>query len=88
MIEIWSWALTAVGLTCFILAGRKVWWAWYVGIAGQVLWLAYSITTAQWGFLIGVIAYTAVYIKNAHSWTKEHRVHEDTKEPPSRASLN
>jgi hypothetical protein len=24
----WSWALTLAGLTCFLLAGRKVWWAW------------------------------------------------------------
>ena len=71
MNELWSWLLTAVGLTCFFLAGRKVWWAWHVGIAGQVLWLAYSLTTAQWGFLAGVIAYTAVYTKNAHAWTRE-----------------
>ena len=42
MADYWSWLLTAVGLTCFWLAGRKVWWAWYVGIAGQALWLAYS----------------------------------------------
>lgn len=73
MNEVWSWVLTAVGLTCFFLAGRKVWWAWYVGIAGQALWLTYSLVTAQWGFLAGVVAYTAVYAKNAHSWTAEHR---------------
>ena len=30
MADYWSWLLTAVGLTCFWLAGRKVWWAWYV----------------------------------------------------------
>ena len=72
MNEVWSWALTAVGLTCFFLAGRKVWWAWYVGIAGQALWLAYSLATAQWGFLAGVVAYTVVYVKNAHSWTQEY----------------
>ena len=69
----WSWILTIVGLTCFILAGRKVWWAWYVGIAGQVLWLVYSITTEQWGFLLGVVAYSLVYGVNAHKWTREHR---------------
>ena len=73
MNEIWSWGLTAIGLTCFWLAGRKVWWAWYVGIAGQGLWLAYSLSTAQWGFLVGVAAYSVVYAKNAHAWTAEHR---------------
>lgn len=72
MNEMWSWILTAVGLTCFFLAGRKVWWAWYIGIGGQVLWLIYSLVTLQWGFLAGVIAYTVVYSKNAYSWTREH----------------
>ena len=69
----WSWVLTIVGLTCFWLAGRKVWWAWYVGIAGQFLWLIYSITTQQWGFVVGVAAYSLVYVQNAIKWTKEHR---------------
>ena len=68
----WSWALTVVGLTCFWLAGRKVWWAWFVGIAGQSLWLAYSIVTGQLGFLVGVGAYTAVYVRNQIRWTREH----------------
>lgn len=70
---IWSWVLTAVGLTCFFLAGRKVWWAWYVGIASQVLWLTYSVLTQQWGFLVGVVLYTWVYVGNARRWTREHR---------------
>lgn len=69
----WSWALTAGGLATFVLAGKKVWWAWYVGMAGQFLWLAYSLITAQWGFLVGVVAYSAVYVRNAYLWTKEHR---------------
>jgi len=69
----WSWALTLVGLTCFWLAGRKVWWAWYVGIAGQALWLTYSLMTQQWGFLAGVAAYSWVYVNNAIKWTREHR---------------
>lgn len=68
----WSWVLTLVGLTCFVLAGRKVWWAWYVGLAGQSLWLAYSIGTEQWGFLLGVVAYTSVYSVNQARWTREH----------------
>lgn len=69
----WSWALTAGGLATFILAGKKVWWAWYVGLAGQFLWLAYSLFTEQWGFLVGVVAYSAVYVRNAYLWTKERR---------------
>lgn len=69
----WSWVLTAVGVTGFFLAGRKVWWAWYVNIANQVLWTAYAIVTQQWGFLAAVFIYLAVFIPNAVRWTKEHR---------------
>jgi hypothetical protein len=65
-----------VGLTCFYLAGRKVWWAWFVGLAGQGLWLAYSLITGQVGFLVGVVAYGLVYTKNAVSWTREHNAKE------------
>ena len=69
----WSWALTGAGLVTFWLAGRKVWWAWYMGLAGQAAWFAYAITTHQWGFLAGAFAYSAVYAKNAAAWTAEHR---------------
>lgn len=67
----WSWALTAVGVACFWLAGRKVWWSWYVGLGGQVTWLAYSLITQQWGFLVGVVVYSAVYARNAYAWTRD-----------------
>jgi nicotinamide riboside transporter PnuC len=61
-----------MGVTCFWLAGRKVWWAWYVGLVTQLVWLAYSLVTRQWGFLGGVVLYTIVYVKNARSWTLLH----------------
>lgn len=67
----WSWALTLVGITCFFLAGRKVWWAWYVGLAGQLIWLLYALLTRQWGFLVGVVLYTIVYSNNAYRWTHD-----------------
>lgn len=73
MSAIWSWLLTLTGVTCFFLAGRKVWWAWYVGLAAQVLWLAYSLVTQQWGFLIGCALYGWVYTQNCIAWTREHR---------------
>ena len=39
----WSWVLTAVGVTGLYFAGRKVWWAWLIGLGAQALWLAYAI---------------------------------------------
>lgn len=73
MNPLWSWVLTLMGVTCFWLAGRKVWWAWYVGLATQTVWAAYSIATQQWGFLVGCAFYTWVYVTNTVRWTREHR---------------
>ncbi len=70
--QVWGWALSALGLAGFWLAGKKVWWCWYVNLFNQAVWTAYSILTQQWGFLIGVIFYTIVFAKNARLWTKEH----------------
>lgn len=69
--DAWSWVLTAFGLATMWLAGRKVWWAWYVGLSGQLVWLAYAVTTGQLGFLFGTVAYSAVYLKNARAWTSQ-----------------
>lgn len=67
----WSWLLTAVGVCGFILAGRKVWWAWYVNIACQFLWLAYAVITAQYGFIVASCVYFVVFTRNAIRWTRE-----------------
>lgn len=77
MSGLWSWALTLIGVSGFWLAGRKVWWAWYINIANQVLWTAYAVTTEQWGFLMGVPIYLAVFVPNAVRWTREARVGSD-----------
>lgn len=70
--EWWSWALTLIGVSGFWLAGRKVWWCWYVNIGNQVLWVAYAVLSQQWGFLLGVPIYLAVFGRNAYRWTRDH----------------
>lgn len=67
----WSWALTLIGVTGFWLAGRKVWWCWYVNIANQVLWVSYALVTGQLGFLLGVPIYLTVFGRNAYRWTRD-----------------
>ena len=69
----WDYILSLAGVAGFILAGKKIWWAWYINIAAQFIWLAYALVTKQYGFLIGTVIYFAVFIKNAYDWTKEHR---------------
>ena len=66
-----DWLLTIMGCSTFLLAGKKVWWAWYLGLATQVVWVVYAILTVQYGFLLGVPLYGAVYAWNAYKWTKE-----------------
>jgi len=68
----WSWLLTGVGITGFILAGRNFWWAWYVNIACQGLWFVYAIISHQYGFIAASLLYTVVFSQNARTWTKEH----------------
>lgn len=72
--QAWSWLLGVVGLLGFFLAGRLVWWAWYINLVNQIFWLTYSIITRQWGFLVTTIFYTIVFSKNAHDWTKKHNL--------------
>lgn len=69
----WSWLLTIVGVTGFVLAGRKVWWCWYVNIGCQALWITYAVVTRQWGFIAASAIYTVVFTQNAIRWTTEHR---------------
>ena len=71
----WSVLLTVVGGVGFVLAGRKVWWAWYVNIGCQGLWMAYAVLTAQWGFIAAAVLYTVVFTRNAIAWTNEHGQH-------------
>lgn len=72
--QLWSWILTAIGLAGFFLAGKKVWWSWYINIGNQAVWLAYALTTKQYGFIVGTIAYSIVFTKNAIEWTREHKI--------------
>lgn len=71
--QMWSWVLGILGLLGFYLAGKKVWWCWYINIFNQILWLAYSLISQQYGFLVATAGYTIVFVKNAYSWTREHR---------------
>jgi len=79
MSQVWSWVLGAVGLLGFYLAGRRVWWAWYVNIANQVVWFAYSIVTQQLGFLVTTFLYFGVFSKNAYLWTRDHYTRDEKK---------
>lgn len=68
-----DYLLSVVGVAGFLLAGNKVWWAWWVNVACQGLWVTYALTTGQYGFLLGAAFYTVTFGRNAIKWTREHR---------------
>ncbi|MFE9921571.1 hypothetical protein ACFYQA_08310 [Streptomyces sp. NPDC005774] len=74
MIAWWSWLLTAVGVTGLYFAGRKRALGWAIGLGAQVLWVAYALSTRQYGFLVSAFAYGWVYAKNFRAWRSEKGV--------------
>lgn len=69
--QIFPYVLVLVGIVGFELAGRRIWWAWHVNIANQILWFIFAWITGYWGFFIGAFFYTYQFIRNAYKWTKD-----------------
>lgn len=69
--ELWSWALAAVGVTGIFFVGKKVIWAWLILLVNECIWIAYALATDQYGFIVMATAYAAVYIKSYISWRRE-----------------
>lgn len=70
MSELWSWALSALGITGLFFIGQRRWYGFAIGAANESLWLVYAITTQQYGFIIGAVAYGALHIRNMRKWRK------------------
>lgn len=68
---LWSWILAAIGVFGLYLTTRKLAAGYAVGMLVQVLWIAYAITTKQYGFIFSAIAYGTVNSYGYYSWTKE-----------------
>lgn len=69
----WSWCLAAIGITGLWLAGSGRKSGWVVGIAVQVLWIAYAVVTAQWGFIASALAYGTVNTRNLVRWMRKEK---------------
>ncbi len=72
MEQAFSWIVTILGLVGFYLAGKKVWWCWYINIVNQIAWVIFAIITDYYAFLLGTLFYFIVFTKNAYHWTREH----------------
>jgi hypothetical protein len=69
--ELWSWILAAIGVTGIFFVGKKVVWAWLVLLVNEFIWIAYAITTKQYGFIVMATAYAIVYVRSYLSWNLE-----------------
>lgn len=66
----WSWILALCGITGTYIVGRKNRMGWVVLFFNETLWIIYALHTKQYGFILGSLAYMAVYIKSHRSWAK------------------
>jgi len=79
----WSWSLSVAGATGYLLVVRGVRWGVVVGLLCQGLWLAYAVTTRQWGFLFSVGLFSAVNTYGLVRWRAEVRAGKRVAHPAS-----
>lgn len=64
----WSYLLAAIGIFGLWAAGSKKSWGWLIGVGAQLLWIAYGLSTHQYGFIVSALAYGFVYGRNYWKW--------------------
>jgi hypothetical protein len=70
---LWSYTLAALGVISLYLTGKKLKSGWVVGIVNSGLWIAYGVTTEQYGFIASAIVFITVQARNYQTWTAEER---------------
>ena len=60
-----------IAITGIFFVGRKTIWGWHILCINECLWIAYAVTTKQYGFIFSAVAYAVVYIKSYMHWSKE-----------------
>jgi hypothetical protein len=71
--QAWPWVLSAVSLTGFWLAGKKNRLGWLVGLAGEILWLTWSLLYHEYGFVASVVPFAFIYALNWYRWRPEKK---------------
>lgn len=72
----WSVLLAVIGVAGLYLTTRGEpirWYGYCVGLAIQFLWVAYALTTGQFGFLLSAFAYGAVNVIGIRRWVAQRR---------------
>jgi hypothetical protein len=65
-----SWTLGAMAAVGLLIVGRKKTWGWLFLVAAQTMWIAYGLTTRQYGFVASGAGFALL---NGHNWLKWRR---------------
>ncbi len=71
MAEWWSYLLAALALYVAWQLGRKKASAWLVGMGMQLAWIAYAVSTRQYGFIASSLTFLALNWHNYLKWRRE-----------------
>lgn len=72
--DVLPWVMSASTLYMTFLQGRKTWKAWLVGLANQVLWLWFTISTQTWGLLPLNVGLWFLYVRNLFIWYDDEKM--------------
>lgn len=71
--ELWSWTLALIGMTGVYLTTKKMIAGFIVGVSVQGLWVAFAISTAQYGFIFSALGYGFVNLLGILRWRRDDR---------------
>ncbi|HEY3083259.1 MAG TPA: hypothetical protein VGM69_25490 [Chloroflexota bacterium] len=68
-----AWITSAISAVMLWQLGNRRWWAPWLGLVGQVFWVALALHTDQPGLLPGIVLYTLIHVRNGLKWRAERR---------------
>jgi hypothetical protein len=63
--------LSIISMIGLFLAGRKVWWAWFLPAGVQLFWIVLTAQTNPPEFVFASLMLLLVYSFNAFTWVKD-----------------
>lgn len=74
----WDWVLVIPGMFGLYLTTKKLVAGFVVGASVQVLWMAYGLSTSQYGFVLSALGYGYVNLLGLYRWTRPKKAKNET----------
>jgi hypothetical protein len=68
--------LSIIGVSALWLIGRRKWWGWGIAWGNECLWVAFAVSTQQYGFILGSAVYGSINMANAIVWRRDAKKEE------------